>query len=113
MGKFTAEEIQIAKAVDLVDLAEQIYLWRQDLDKLGKADRMKKVMSGGMEFMMNRPSIFNMALKWAPLVNGMPRFLIYNGLNDWGKGREMPKFAKESFNEMWKKNKVQGKEESK
>ena len=32
MGKFTAEEIQIAKAVDLVDLAEQIYLWRQDLD---------------------------------------------------------------------------------
>lgn len=24
-----------------VDLAEQIYLWRQDLDKLGKADRMK------------------------------------------------------------------------
>ena len=25
----------------------------------------------------------------------MPRFLIYNGLNDWGKGREMPKFAKE------------------
>ena len=89
-----------------VDLAEQIYLWRQDLDKLGKADRMKKVMSGGMEFMMNRPSIFNMALKWAPLVNGMPRFLIYNGLNDWGKGREMPKFAKESFNEMWKKGKV-------
>ena len=71
-----------------VDLAEQIYLWRQDLDKLGKADRMKKVMSGGMEFMMNRPSIFNMALKWAPLVNGVPRFLIYNGLNDWGKGRE-------------------------
>ena len=89
-----------------VDLAEQIYLWRQDLDKLGKADRMKRVMSGGMEFMMNRPLIFNMALKWAPLVNGMPRFLIYNGLNDWGKGREMPKFAKESFNEMWKKGKV-------
>ena len=89
-----------------VDLAEQIYLWRQDLDKLGKADRMKKVMSGGMEFMMKRPSIFNMALKWAPLVNGVPRFLIYNGLNDWGKGREMPKFAKESFNEMWKKGKV-------
>jgi hypothetical protein len=27
-------------------------------------------------------------------------------LNDWGKGREMPKFAKESFNEMWKKGKV-------
>ena len=43
----------------------------------------------------------------------MPRFMIYNGWNAWGKGREMPAFAKESFNDMWKKNKVQGKEESK
>ena len=31
MGKFTAEEIQIAKAVDLVDLAEQIEKERQVL----------------------------------------------------------------------------------
>ena len=29
-----------------------------------------------------------------------------NGLNDWGKEHEMPTFAKESFNEMWKKGKV-------
>lgn len=89
-----------------VDLAEQIYLWRQDLDKLGKADGMKRVTSSGMEFIMKRPSVFNTAVKWAPLVNKMPRFLVYNGLNNWGKGREMPQFAGESFNEMWKKGKV-------
>ena len=35
-----------------------------------------------------------------------------NDFDAWGKGRELPKFAKESFNEMWKKNKVQGKEDS-
>ena len=53
MGKFTAEEIQIAKAVDLVDLAEQIYLWRQDLDKLGfggadrdSIEKERQVLSG-------------------------------------------------------------------
>lgn len=89
-----------------VDLAEQIYLWRQDLDKLGKADGMKRVTSAGMEFIMKCPSVFNTAVKWAPLVNKMPRFLVYNGLNNWGKGREMPQFAGESFNEMWKKGKV-------
>ena len=89
-----------------VDLAEQIYLWRQDLDKLGKADGMKRVTSAGMEFIMKRPSVFNTAVKWAPLVNKMPRSLVYNGLNNWGKGREMPQFAGESFNEMWKKGKV-------
>ena len=47
------------------------------------------------------------------MLGSMPRFMKYNDLDDWGKGRELPEFAKESFNEMWKKNKVQGKEETK
>ena len=42
----------------------------------------------------------------SPVVNVLPRFIKYNFLNEWGKGRELPEFAKESFNEMWKKNKV-------
>ena len=37
----------------------------------------------------------------------------YNRLNEWGKGRELPKFAGESFNSMWKKGKVQRKEDKK
>lgn len=89
-----------------VDLADQIYRWRQRLAGYGVASRSKKIMSGGMEFLMERPSLFNFALHNASLVNGVPRFMIYNGLNDWGKEHEMPVFAKESFNEMWKKNKI-------
>lgn len=89
-----------------IDLGEQIYRWRQDLDKVGKASTEKKLMSGGMKFLMERPALFNTALKFAPLVNKMPRFMIYNCLNAWGKGREMPAFAKESFNEMWKNKKL-------
>ena len=81
--------------------------------RLGKANTGKKIMSGGMKFLMERPALFNAALWAAPVVNGLPRFMKYNDLDDWGKGRELPEFAKESFNEMWKKNKVQGKEESK
>ena len=96
-----------------VDLAEQIYKWRQDLDGLGKANTGKKIMSGGMKFLMERPALFNAALWAAPMINSLPRFMKYNDFDDWGKGRELPEFAKESFNEMWKKNKVQGKEESK
>lgn len=85
-----------------VDLAEQIYLWRQDLDKLGKADAMKKIMSGGMEFAMNRPWAFNTAMDLAPVGGEVLRMM---GVT-WGKGRDLPKFAKENFNEMWKKGKV-------
>lgn len=91
-----------------VDLAEQIYKWRQDLDGLGKANTGKKIMSGGMKFLMERPALFNAALWAAPMVNSLPRFMKYNDFDDWGKGRELPEFAKESFNEMWKKNEVQG-----
>ena len=89
-----------------IDLGEQIYRWRQDLDKMGKASTEKKIMSGGMKFLMERPKLFNTALMFAPVVNNMPRFMIYNALNAWGKGRELPAFAKQSFNEMWKSNKI-------
>lgn len=89
-----------------VDLADQIYDWRQKLHTLGVASSSKKAMSGGMKFLMSHPALFNFALKDAPIANSLPRGIVYNGLNDWGKEREMPKFAKESFNEMWKKNKV-------
>lgn len=89
-----------------VDLADQIYKWRQKLDRLGVANRSKKIMSGGMQFLMERPALFNLALHEAHLANILPRGMVYNHLNDWGKAHEMPVFAKESFNEMWKKNKV-------
>lgn len=89
-----------------VDLADQIYNWRQRLDGLGVASKQKKAMSGGMKFLMERPPLFNLALRYAPVANHLPGFLLYNGLNDWGKAHDMPVFAKESFNEMWKKNKI-------
>lgn len=89
-----------------IDLAGQIYKWRQQLDSFGKADRMKKIMSGGMKYLFTHPALYNTGLRLAPIINKMPRFLIYNNLNDWGKGRELPIFAKESFAQMWKKGKV-------
>ena len=89
-----------------IDLGQQIYKWRQYLDSLYVADPTKKLISGGLKFLFTRPSLFNTSLKLAPIVNIMPRFALYNGLNEWGKGRELPVFAKESFTELWKKGKV-------
>lgn len=92
-----------------IDLADQIYRWRQNLDSFHKADKMKKMMSWGMKFLFMHPALYKTGLKLAPVVNHLPRFMLYNGLNDWGKGRELPRFAGESFTEMWKKGKVQTK----
>ncbi len=93
-----------------IDLADQIYKWRQDLDALHKADKMKKLMSAGMKFLFIHPSLFTNGLKFAPFVNHLPRFLLYNSLNEWGKDRELPEFASESFTDLWKKGKVQQKD---
>jgi L-lactate dehydrogenase complex protein LldF len=90
-----------------VNLSEQIYRWRQNLDSIHQADQMKKTMSIGMTFLFNHPSLYGFALKMAPIINHLPRFIIYNKWNAWGKGREFPTFAQRSFESLWKKGKVQ------
>ena len=92
-----------------IDLGEQIYRWRQQLDKLGQANKEKKLMSYGLKFLMERPGLFNTALRCAPVANHLPRFLLYNSLNAWGKGRELPQFASQSFNDWWIKTQVKKK----
>lgn len=87
----------------MVDLGEQIYTWRQKLNGYGTADKTKKIMVKAMKMVMDRPAVFNSALKLALIVNKAPRPFVYNRLNAWGKGRELPKFASESFNSWWKK----------
>jgi L-lactate dehydrogenase complex protein LldF len=89
-----------------IDLANQIYRWRQQLDSLGKADPTKKVMSVGLKYLFDRPKLYNAGLKFAPIINHLPRFLLYNNLNGWGKGRELPTFAKESFTQIWKSGEI-------
>lgn len=89
-----------------VNLSEQIYRWRQNLDSLGKADPMKKAMSAGMEYLFGHPGLYSTSLRFAPLANHLPRLLMYNKLNGWGIGHEMPEFPRESFQTMWKKGEV-------
>ena len=85
----------------------QIYVWRQSLEKLGKADKLKKAMSAGMEYLFDRPALYTTALKFAPLANYVPDCLANIGnINAWGIGHAMPEFAKKSFHELWKEGKV-------
>lgn len=95
-----------------VNLSEQIYSWRQELDEIGRAPFMKKFMSGGMSFIFDRPSLYNAALKYPPVINAAVKTSDLVGLKLWGEGRMMPEFAKESFHQMWRKYKT-GKEDDK
>lgn len=85
-----------------IDLGNQIYKWRQGLDAMGKANPAKKLLSSGMGYLFKHPVLFHTALRVAPVVNKLPRPLVYNSLNQWGIGREIPHFAGQSFTSWWK-----------
>ncbi len=85
-----------------VDLSSQIYRWRQELESLGHAAKMKKIMSGGMAFMFKRPGVYKTALRMDCIVNWMPGPLVNMKLNPWAYGHKMMKFPKKSFHHMWK-----------
>lgn len=94
-----------------VDLADQIYLWRQKLQQMGAESKSKHLMSRGMELLFEHEGLYHTALRFAPLANHIPHFLVENALNPWGEEREMPHFAAHSFEELYKKenNRHEGK----
>ena len=85
-----------------VDLSSQIYRWRQQLDSLGHASSMKKMMSSGMSFMFGHPKFYTAMLRMDRVVNWMPGPLVNNRLNPWAYGHKMMTFPKKSFHAMWK-----------
>lgn len=89
-----------------VNLSEQIYSWRQELKSFGKAPMTKEMMSRGMKTVFDRPALYDMALKCSPLINAAVTCSQAASLHLWGKGRNLPEFAKESFHSMWVKGKM-------
>ena len=88
-----------------VDLAEQIYMWRQQMAPLGIADKKKMMIVKAMNLMMRNPRLMNAGLAVAPYI---PRFVYNNSINPWcASGREMPYFAKQSFRVLWRKGKIE------
>ena len=87
-----------------IDLGEQIYMWRQQLDGLHLADPVKKLSVKGMDFIMGGRRRFYGGIALARATERFPRFVLENGLNPWSApGRAMPPFAPKTFNGWWKK----------
>ena len=89
-----------------VDLSSQVYRWRQELDSLGHADPMKKMMSQSMSFLFDHPAIYTTALRFSPMTNWIPAPLMNLKLNPWAYGHKMMKFPKKSFHQLWKEKKL-------
>ena len=85
-----------------IDLGDQVYKWRQQLDEFGTANSSKKLMCSAMTMLFDHPSLYKMATAVSPLANIIPPFLMNSSLNPWAEGHEMMKFPKKPFHEMAK-----------
>lgn len=92
-----------------INIHDQLYRWRQDLLE-------KKVVSPGKryaikvaEIILSRNRMYDFSGKMARWgIKNLPRKLIYNRLNVWGKERELPEIPKESFKKWYKKTHQKG-----
>ena len=90
-----------------IDLGEQIYAWRQEMGEKNLIDWHKKFMVKGMDFAMGGPGRFYAAVGAARIAEYLPRFVLNNKLIPWyAYGRDIPHFARSTFNARWKAGKV-------
>lgn len=90
-----------------IDLADQIYAFRQELGKTTEANQKKKSIVKKMQFVLSSPKRFHLALKYAKFLNLIPSFVLNSKwLSPWAKYHKMPSIPKKSFHQLWKKGQV-------
>ena len=86
-----------------VDLHHQLLSWRREIALRGLLPWSKRALMKLAGFVLARTWLYRLTGKVArrvvPLV---PRFLLYNRFNAWGKQRELPDFPKKSFRELYR-----------
>ena len=90
-----------------INLHEQIYAWREVMAKTHEVPFAKKTAMAAAGVVLGNPKLYRAAIATADsALYNLPRFATYNRLNAWGKGRENPDAARQSFHLWWAKNRA-------
>ena len=88
-----------------INIHEQIYAWRRVLVKQHEVPLVKKAAMKAAGALLSRPAAYRAAIAAADTALAhLPRFVIYNGLNAWGKHREVPHPPKQTFHSWYQAN---------
>jgi len=89
-----------------IDISEQILKWRRVMANKGYLPLVKKLSFSVAGHVFAKPKEYHAITKLAgPVMNHTPHFLLYNStLNPWGRERELPDIAKQSFRDWYLKN---------
>ena len=88
-----------------INIHEQIYAWREVMEEKHQIKLVKKEAMIVAGKVLSHPHIYRMAAGSVELsLKVLPRFALYNHFNTWGRHREVPQPAKETFHDWYKKN---------
>lgn len=94
-----------------IDIHTQLYKWRQIIAKEGYLPPSKRWSMRLAGWLFAHPRIYRLSGRVGrKLLSLLPRKLVYNSLNDWGKKRELPVAPKTSFRDWYTKNRKNGKQ---
>jgi L-lactate dehydrogenase complex protein LldF len=93
-----------------INIHEQIADWRQVMSETHELPRLKKAMMIAAGKILAHPALYRAAIASADnALRILPRFAVYNRLNTWGRGREVPAPPRETFHAWYKRNRGIGK----
>ncbi len=88
-----------------INIHEQIADWRKVMSETHELPLMKKAMMQAAGVLLSSPALYRAALPAADsALRHLPRFIVYNRLNTWGRGREVPHAPKQTFHQWYKEN---------
>ncbi len=88
-----------------IPLDQQLLDLRGEMARRKHLPLSKRLLMKLVSFVMQRTWLFSFSGKMARWFGPwMPRFLVYNRLNAWGRQREIPEFPKKSFRELYRDN---------
>jgi L-lactate dehydrogenase complex protein LldF len=88
-----------------INIHEQIYAWRKVLVSKHETPFVKRAAMKAAGALFARPALYRAAIERTnDALASLPRFAIYNGLNAWGKNREMPHPPAETFHQWYIKS---------
>ncbi len=90
-----------------INIHEQIFAWRKVMAENHEIPLLKKAMMKAAGEVLANPTIYRTSITAADsALRILPKFVIYNPLNTWTRGREMPDAPKQSFHAWWKANRM-------
>ena len=88
-----------------INIHEQIYAWRRELVKQHEVPFVKKAAMKAAGAVLSRPTVYRAAVAGADAaLHHLPHFVIYNRLNAWSRGRDVPTPPDQTFHSWYEAN---------